>query len=1075
MYDIIAIGDGQFLYQILNFLALLNNSGIFTKLGLLGGMMGIVFLLLGSIMKNAQDFPVGQMIVGVVLFMVFFGQTASVRVEDYYSGQTRVVDNVPLGTAIVGSMISGVGVALADNFMQASAVPGVEELPYNYVLDALMATRDLTDGTTWTSPEMQEADRAIQEYIRSCVMPIYRTTGAWPQGEDPTTAEDAWAALRTDSQVRSMQDFIGATSGLPKYQTCVQGWNEIDAFMHSPAFTAEVDLAITRHLHRQTGAAEGGAAQYDRIFEMLQQESGNGQLALKNAVIANIAARSQSGDEIDSNKVASTILTTTAANQRNVQFAAETSLWLRMVRGMMTFFEGVSYGMAPFAALLIPFGAYGMRVGLRYVAILLWIFLWIPLLSFVNLFTIDAVTGQLDALQQAGSAPIHSVVGIMNAQYTAADYIGIAGWLAPTVAALAGVLVFGGLAGFNSLAGRVNGADFIKEDQIAPNALQTGALHSQSALMTHSPGEGTMLTGSATQSWGWGDVSSRNSSYKLSDSVSAYEKFGQTLKNATGSNASISDTFNTSATVTDTHRSGTSDSVTSTGQNTATYTDKDGASTSYSANSANSAETQMTAKGNVGAGTPGGSPVSVSFGGGMSGTAKQISAERSEAEVGSGVTLDQARSTGLASATSANNAAELAKGLATGTIHASQLGVTGSKAEELTKAAEQAWSATQAYEQSVSEAASHSSNLQITEQQASAHLAGSGNLDSVVGTATSLAGAYYHDRLAAMEHSGASGLPKYATAEQRQAAAALLALGDAAGDASLPAGVRQAAGERQAEALASVVGGHTGGIGRSEVSAAVGGYGGDVRDAVGSHTQGIADQVSAAGNLHGSGESVDSVYGRAGSQIQAGAGAVASANPGSGHAAAAAAVQSAYAQGSAALGNAAYHNLMEHRLETMGYGNDFRGAFNAGTTQLGALAGAVSAGDAAVSPALGAANEALAALGYGDKTISPGAMGIGAAIATFGIEQAGGGAFGEYDVLANYATVSGIPQSVRSELGITPEKYEAMGLGVAHVFGADTQAAVKVMGEVGFKDRPEFTSMARDIAEHHRAAGTPTH
>ena len=437
MYDIIAIGDGQFLYQILNFLALLNNSGIFTKLGLLGGMMGIVFLLLGSIMKNAQDFPVGQMIVGVVLFMVFFGQTASVRVEDYYSGQTRVVDNVPLGTAIVGSMISGVGVALADNFMQASAVPGVEELPYNYVLDALMATRDLTDGTTWTSPEMQEADRAIQEYIRSCVMPIYRTTGAWPQGEDPTTAEDAWAALRTDSQVRSMQDFIGATSGLPKYQTCVQGWNEIDAFMHSPAFTAEVDLAITRHLHRQTGAAEGGAAQYDRIFEMLQQESGNGQLALKNAVIANIAARSQSGDEIDSNKVASTILTTTAANQRNVQFAAETSLWLRMVRGMMTFFEGVSYGMAPFAALLIPFGAYGMRVGLRYVAILLWIFLWIPLLSFVNLFTIDAVTGQLDALQQAGSAPIHSVVGIMNAQYTAADYIGIAGWLAPTVAALA--------------------------------------------------------------------------------------------------------------------------------------------------------------------------------------------------------------------------------------------------------------------------------------------------------------------------------------------------------------------------------------------------------------------------------------------------------------------------------------------------------------------------------------------------------------------------------------------------------------------------------------------------------------
>lgn len=1081
MYDIIAIGDGQFLYQILNFLGLLNSTGIFTKLGMIGGLLGIVFTLLGSIMKNAQDVPVGQIIVGIVLFMVFFGQTASVRVEDFYSGRTRVVDNVPLGTAIVGSMVSGIGVGLAENFMQASAVPGVEELPYNYVLDALMATRDLTDGAAWSTREMAEADRNIQEYVRNCVKPIYRTSGKWPNGTDPTQADDAWEAMRVDSSARTMQDFMGTNGDVPTYITCTAGWLKIEAFFSSSAYANELELSISRHLHRELAVQQSPGNQYSQIFEMIGQQGANGQLALKNAIISNIASRSGAGDELDSNKVASTLLTTTAAQQRNVQFAAETSLWLRMVRGIMTFFEGVAYGMAPFAALLIPFGAYGMRIGLRYVAILLWIFLWIPLLSFVNLFTIDAITGQLDAMQHAAGAPMHSIVGIMNAQYTAADYIGIAGWLAPTVASVAGVLVFGGMAGFNSLAGRVTGADFIKEDQIVPNALQTGALHSQGAGYTASPGEAAMLTNAPAQSWNWRDVASRNTGYKLAESSEAYRTFARELSEAGVKNFGIGTTGTDGTNVTATTRGGTSSSVTSTDGRTASFNQDNGASNSYKAARTEDSVSSAQLEGSAGLGL-GKAPVSANVGMSGKGVVSTKNAETHGAEIDNGVTMGQVKSTGISDQEQATRAAELAKALATGTVTAADLGVKGSEGEALKQAASEAWKATQAYEESVGLAQSHSSSMQITENQAAAALANQGRVDDVVAAANNMAGEHFHNRMQAMEHMGADGSPKYANAQHQLAAAAILALGDAANDPSKTPALREAAAGEQAEFLSRAAGGNPGGYDRASAMHTMANDGAGLKSGVHTQTQGVAGEVAPARTLSGPGIDVQALESQAGGFIERVGSHNAAVNAHSNYAGDSANVRNDHTDDRQALTKEAYGATLDKMIDAGSFGNDIRSYYHEAlnTAQGWTNATDVTLNGAMVPVAAVFAGARAAEVGLSEGRLtpemlaSPGARAIAAYNTLTGSSpsEVTHGAFGEYTELATYAALSGLNTDVRMASGVTPQAYEAMGMAIAHTFGAETAAATKMLGEIGFETNPAFVSAANFIRDSHRQLGT---
>lgn len=1066
MFDIIAIGDGQFLYQILNFLALLNSSNMFAQLAMLGALLGIVFSLLQSITTGGRDIPIASTFVGVMLFMVMFGQSTTVTVEDYYSGRTRVIDNVPMGTAIVGSLISQVGIGITDKFMQASAVPGSERLPYQYTLDALMASRDLTDGSFFKDPETRAFARTAQEYISQCAMQIYRGNGnRWPEGNDPTTADDAWLAMKSNSQSYTMQNFMdqGEASTAPDYMTCANGWTMLNSYMSSSKFQLAVETIVKRSLHRDIGDGGDINGIYTDVFASLNQSGTDAQLWLKNSVVANIARKGVQ-QSVGKDDVASAVIVETAVNQRNVQFSAESSLWLRMARGIMTFFEGVGYGMAPFAALLIPFGAYGLRIGLRYVALLLWIFLWTPLLAFVNMFTIDALSGQLDALQTVGGAPLHSIIGIMEAQYTAMDYIGISGWMAPTVASLAGLLVFGGLAGFNSLAGRVNGADFVKEDQVAPAALSTGALMSRQAAMTGSPGEGTITSGAATTSWVFGDVASTSAAFRQTASQESFATFGELLKNGLTNAATVKDAYNQAASVLDSRAASSTVGVSATDAQSVSNTDSAGSGTSADASRESRNTDTLEAGGRLG--------VSAGKGGvGVGGSVGGRTQTSDTAKEGSGMSMDSRTSvdtrstTGLDERATADKAFTLAKALSEGTVSAAELGVSADRAAEVTAAAQKAYRAGEAYEESTALTQTAAASLTIGEGAGSQALAQSGNLGKFVDAAQQLAPSF-QERLDGMRDVAGSGQAKYASQEQNLAAAALLSLGDAAHDRSLPESTRALAADMQTQALGYAAGGSTGGASLSGAVQRVG-AGSSFSDTVGTHVTNADSAEASAQNLVAPNGSGAGVFGEAGAQVRAGQNAYNSTNIDTQHSVNSANVNAIGEVAQGRTATAAMGGQLESRMENLGLGDDWRtmsqGLMSTNAGQLTALETTTLLSPEGLGTSL-ASSVSQAMSGGGIYT--PAQVAVAESFLQSPGVQAGNAAYADYPELAAYSALSGMDVTTRELHGVNAQMYAAMGSALSTQYGAETVAAVSSMGAVGLDRNPEFANTAAMINDH---------
>ncbi|EQD60027.1 conjugative transfer pilus assembly protein TraG, partial [mine drainage metagenome] len=136
MYHIISIGDEAYLYKIFQFLAMLNSSGtdLYARLGFLAALIGVILVLITAVTSGGRQFPIGAYAVSIVLFLVFFGQTTSVELEDFYTGRTDIVQDVPLGTALIGAIVSQAGVAIIEKFQQGLSMPGAETLSPQYAL-----------------------------------------------------------------------------------------------------------------------------------------------------------------------------------------------------------------------------------------------------------------------------------------------------------------------------------------------------------------------------------------------------------------------------------------------------------------------------------------------------------------------------------------------------------------------------------------------------------------------------------------------------------------------------------------------------------------------------------------------------------------------------------------------------------------------------------------------------------------------------------------------------------------------------------------------------------------------------
>jgi len=491
MWEIYSIGDSAFLAAVLNGVALIAGTGALAKLASIGFLLAVfVTAFQGLMADGGPAFPYQRVLVAMVLYLLLYGPTARVAIEDAYTGTVRTVDNVPLGVAATGSLVSSVGYQLTRLFEQGFGTPTLTGEGFGSSMALLLNSRQATFGRA-NAGGGGDVRRTLIEYLKDCTL-IGLDLGFI--GEQALqTAPDALQAIRWDSRWYATLTFLPGDPATGAERDCTDAYTALSQHLNSGAFRA----AWEAHL---TGLY--GANPFSRAQAALDALVGIGQDArtvMLNNVLAGLYLEGARAKHLFEGDVAAALITESAIAQRNTQWATERALFMRMVRPMLAAIKGLMYAVTPLLAFLIALNGFGLGLLGQYLQMTFWIQLWLPILAIINLYINQVAQHDMAALATVQGIAPSSWLGLAHLQLSFADWLGTGSMLAASTPAIALFLVWGGSVTATNLASRMQSGDFIGEKTVAPDPVTTGPALELLPALTHNPTQGPVLTGAPGQ------------------------------------------------------------------------------------------------------------------------------------------------------------------------------------------------------------------------------------------------------------------------------------------------------------------------------------------------------------------------------------------------------------------------------------------------------------------------------------------------------------------------------------------------------------------------------------------------
>jgi len=505
-YDIYSTGDGAFLAEILNAVSMLMGSDSTTLIAMIGVLLGFVFVVLNSVAEGGRRLSMGGTVMAIAMYLVLFTPRVDVLVHDPYSWTARPVDNVPLGVAAAGMTLSSMGLVITEEFETAYSLPGMLDTGYGTPLEMLLSVRGSGLGTANSVAGHDNFLQTLTNYINDCT-----ETGIMLGWNDPAaivTAPDLWQAVKMTDTDYTTKTYLPSDPSGGAQRTCANAYSAITAQWGQRLNAWNNYLSDSYDVADARTVIQGGL---DNLVGM----GNHANQYMKNALVANVIRRVASGNYSESS-FASTVITTQATEQSRVQFAAEASLFARFARPLMTFVEGFVYSIVPFMVFAIGFGMAGFKLIGRYALILMWVQLWMPIMSVTNLFISMAFVREMDSLNNMVTStgdPLSplSLLGMQTMQAEAADWIAVGGNLIAAAPALALTVLYGGAYTMVNLSSRMTPGDAVDEKQSSPDLFSNPGVLSMSAQNTHDPTMGTRTSGTEgwTPSLSMGEVANR--------------------------------------------------------------------------------------------------------------------------------------------------------------------------------------------------------------------------------------------------------------------------------------------------------------------------------------------------------------------------------------------------------------------------------------------------------------------------------------------------------------------------------------------------------------------------------------
>jgi len=553
-FEILAIGNGEFMFRVFLALSMLWSSGVFASLGALGLLVGLIGLGPQSIAAGGQRMDIGSLFLGFILWLLFFAGGATVQVQEVgYSRPgstlpgTWVVDNVPFGVAATGWLVSNVGKRVTEKMEQAYGLVDEEQsvlkTGHGRTLEwlaALRAASDVTMGSNSTFfPVMREN---LANYETWCSVPaILRDKARVPKMVNAADPLDTETGFGFTSHWHTTDWYTPSPTGgkptLDQDVTCTVATQRLRDYFQNPSGAALKDFVddVARPMGFYSGsspfnAAISAAADLNLSVDQMQK-------TMLATMMADLWHESAARSPLLSHhQVANLMMMKQAVEQKASQSAGEESMFKRTMYPLMTFLESAFYITAPFMALVIGMGRIGIGMASKFIMIPLWLAMWLPTLAVINMYQIisfrSVIDGLLANVGNTGSPyPIGSLSSAAHIHSSALDWMATGSMLAAATPMISLMFLMGGAYTATALAGAFKGSDVINEKIPSPDVSSSSPAISHGALRNYTVGSGQTVTGASLPSLSFGRGLSENESRASSALERATRTYGDAVDN----------------------------------------------------------------------------------------------------------------------------------------------------------------------------------------------------------------------------------------------------------------------------------------------------------------------------------------------------------------------------------------------------------------------------------------------------------------------------------------------------------------------------------------------------------------
>jgi hypothetical protein len=378
-FEVNTYGNGQFIGEVLNSVAILAGGGDLNGLLRLGLVIGLLVAVL-SIMFQRQ-FNAAWFFAAVIVYLSLFGVKVDVAINDRLDpSANKVIGSVPAGVGIFASVTSRIGDALTRIMESAFTIPG----PLQYANNGYLQGGDLMRrSTSFIIPE-PNLRRSFVDFIRNCT--FYDILDGSVSEKALLESSNLLDDLATDS-TRYAQIYVSAScgevEGLPDLMLCRDAYPRIQNCISTyyPQWLTTLENSI---FGTTTGTLEG-------IVEVAYSDLSQLSFSAKDIVIQN-ALINVFGDAFKAQAAATgadaTLLAIAVSEAQAQQKSAFVVMGemakktLPVIRGLL---QGIMYGIFPIVLFLMMTPLIN-RIFPAYLTILLWLEFWNPIYAIVNLF-----------------------------------------------------------------------------------------------------------------------------------------------------------------------------------------------------------------------------------------------------------------------------------------------------------------------------------------------------------------------------------------------------------------------------------------------------------------------------------------------------------------------------------------------------------------------------------------------------------------------------------------------------------------------------------------------------------------